>query len=319
MRNNPAFTVPILLPAVTESRLKVLRTPDAAFAGIDDFPYAPHYAEIADPQDGTRLRLHYIDEGPRDAPIVLMMHGEPSWCYLYRHMIGPVVAAGYRVIAPDLIGFGKSDKPARQGDYSYARHVAWMRAWIEQLDLKGMTLACQDWGSLVGLRLVAAMPDCFAGVALSNGGLPEGGPAPRAFAIWRAFSQWSPLFPIGRIIGKGTRRGLSKAEITAYDAPFPASAYKAGARIFPTFVPFAGNAAVPDQKQAWTVLERWDKPFLCCFSDGDPITRGGEALFVGRVPGTAGQPHTTLKGGHFIQEDDPQGFVDCILKIAPKP
>ena len=299
--------------------MKVLRTPDAAFGGIDDFAFAPHYAEIVDPQDGTRLRLHYIDEGPRDAPIVLMMHGEPSWCYLYRHMIGPIIAAGYRVIAPDLIGFGKSDKSARQADYSYARHVDWMRLGIEQLDLEAMTLACQDWGSLVGLRLVADMPQRFAAVALSNGGLPEGGPAPRAFAIWRAFSQCSPVFPIGRIISKGTRRGLSKAEIAAYDAPFPTSAYKAGARIFPTFVPFEGNSAVPDQKQAWTALERWDKPFVCCFSDGDPITRGGEALFIGRVPGADGQAHTTLKGGHFIQEDDPQGFVAAILRIAPAP
>ena len=303
----------------TESRLKILRTPDEAFAGLADFPFAPHYAEIIDPQDGTRLRVHYIDEGPRDAPVVLMMHGEPSWCYLYRHMVGPVVAAGFRVIAPDLIGFGKSDKPVRPRDYSYARHVAWMRQWIEQLDLSGMTLACQDWGSLVGLRLVAEMPERFAGVVLSNGGLPEGGPAPRALALWRAFSQWSPVFPIGRIIGKGTKRGLSDAEIAAYDAPFPARAHKAGARIFPAFVPFGNNPAVPDQKRAWAALERWNKPFLCCFSDGDPITRDGDALFIGRVPGTAGQAHTTLKGGHFIQEDDPQGFVDCILKIAPTP
>jgi len=296
--------------------VKVLRTPDASFAGIPDFPFAPHYATITDAQDGTTLRLHYIDEGPRAAPVVLMMHGEPSWCYLYRHMIGPVVAAGFRVIAPDLIGFGKSDKPARKSDYSYARHVGWMRSWIEQLDLSGMTLACQDWGSLIGLRLVAEMPERFSGVALSNGGLPEGGPAPRAFTIWRAFSKWSPLFPIGKIIDKGTKRNLSAAEIAAYNAPFPSGAYKAGARIFPSFVPFEENVAVPDQKRAWTVLEQWDKPFLCCFSDGDPITRGGEARFIGRVPGTAGQPHTTLRGGHFIQEDDPQGFVNCILEVA---
>lgn len=296
--------------------MKVLRTPESAFAQISDFPFAPHYVEIVDPADGTRLRVHYIDEGPRDAPIVLMMHGEPSWCYLYRHMIGPVVAAGYRVLAPDLIGFGKSDKPASKRDYSYARHVGWMRQWIEALRLKGMTLACQDWGSLVGLRLVAEMPDRFSGVALSNGGLPEGGPAPRAFAIWRAFSKWSPVFPIGKIIGMGTKRDLSQAEIAAYDAPFPSAAYKAGARIFPSFVPFAGNVAIPDQQRAWQVLERWTKPFLCCFSNGDPITRGGEGRFIGRVPGTAGQAHSTLKGGHFIQEDDPQGFIQAILEVA---
>ncbi|MFN5643790.1 MAG: haloalkane dehalogenase, partial [Sphingomonadales bacterium] len=186
--------------------MKVLRTPDRAFADIDDFPFAPHYLEITDPDDGTKLRVHYVDEGPRDAPIVLMMHGEPSWCYLYRHMIAPVVAAGYRVIAPDLIGFGKSDKPSKKTDYSYARHVGWMRQWVEALELTNMTLACQDWGSLIGLRLVADMPDRFSAVVLSNGGLPEGGPAPRAFAIWRAFATWSPIFRIGSIVNMGVKR-----------------------------------------------------------------------------------------------------------------
>ncbi len=296
--------------------MKVLRTPDAAFAGITDFPFAPHYLDITDPDEGTTLRVHYVDEGPRDAPVVLMMHGEPSWCYLYRKIIAPVVAAGFRVVAPDLIGFGRSDKPARKSDYSYARHVGWMRQWAEALDLTRMTLACQDWGSLIGLRLVAEMPDRFAGVVLSNGGLPEGGTPPRAFAIWRAFSKWSPVFPIGRIVNAGAKRALSPAEIAAYDAPFPNSSYKAGARIFPSFVPFENNVAVPDQQRAWQVFEQWDKPFLCCFSDGDPVTRGGEARFIGRVPGTKGQPHCTLKGGHFVQENDPQGFVDCILKVA---
>lgn len=296
--------------------MDVLRTPDAAFAAISDFPFAAHYCEITDARTGTPLRIHYIDEGPRDAPVVLMMHGEPTWCYLYRHMIAPVVAAGFRVVAPDLVGFGKSDKPAAKSDYSYAAHVGWMRQWLEALDLTRITLACQDWGSLVGLRLLAEMPERFSAVVLSNGGLPEGGPAPRAFAIWRAFSKYSPVFPIGRIINKGTKRGLSPAEIAAYDAPFPDARYKAGARIFPSFVPFAGNPAVPDQKRAWEVIERWDKPFLCAFSDGDPITRTGETRFIGRVPGTAGQPHRTLKGGHFIQEDDPEGFVAAILAVA---
>jgi haloalkane dehalogenase len=296
--------------------MRVLRTPDDQFAGITDFPFEPRYATIADATDGTSLRVHYIDEGPRDAPVVLMMHGEPTWSYLYRHMIDPVADAGLRVVAPDLIGFGKSDKPARKTDYSYARHVEWMQSWIEALDLTDITLVCQDWGSLVGLRLVAAMPQRFNGVVLSNGGLPAGQEAPRAFAIWRAFSKWSPVFPIGKIIAKGTKRELTPAEVAAYDAPFPDGSYKAGARIFPSFVPLGPNVAVPDQLKAWAVLDQWEKPFLCCFSDGDPITRGGDALFVGRVPGTAGQPHTTLRGGHFIQEDDPAGFVECVLKVA---
>lgn len=296
--------------------MRVLRTPDAAFANIADYPFAPKYLDIQDAETATSLRVHYIDEGPRDAPVVLMMHGEPSWSYLYRNMVGPVVAAGFRVVVPDLIGFGKSDKPAAQSDYSYARHVAWMRSWVEQLDLQHVTLACQDWGSLIGLRLVSEMPDRFAGVALSNGGLPEGGDAPRAFAIWRAFSKWSPVFPIGKIVSAGTKRGLSPAEIAAYDAPFPDSSFKAGARIFPSFVPFENNVAVPDQKRAWEVFDKWEKPFLCCFSDQDRITRGGESRFIGRVPGTAGQNHRSLHGGHFIQEDDPAGFVACILEVA---
>ncbi len=298
--------------------MRILRTPDHAFDGIKDFPFAPNYAQIVDGLDGTVMRVHYVDEGPRDAPVVLMMHGEPSWCYLYRHMIGPVADAGFRVVAPDLVGFGKSDKPAAKSDYSYARHVSWMRSLLEQLDLTNITLVCQDWGSLIGLRLVAEMPDRFSGVVLSNGGLPEGGEAPRAFAIWRAFSKWSPLFPIGKIVNAGTARDLSPAEIAAYDAPFPNSRFKSGARIFPSFVPFENNVAIPDQKRAWQVFDRWEKPFLCCFSDKDAITRGGDARFIGRVPGTAGQPHTSLSGGHFIQEDDPQGFVNCILEVARK-
>jgi haloalkane dehalogenase len=296
--------------------MKVLRTPESAFQGVTEYPFAPHYLDVTDALSGANLRVHYIDEGPRDAPVVLMMHGEPSWSYLYRKMVAPVVAAGFRVVAPDLIGFGKSDKPAAQSDYSYARHVAWMRSWVEQLDLQNVTLACQDWGSLVGLRLVAEMPDRFAGVALSNGGLPEGGDAPRAFAIWRAFSKWSPVFPIGKIVSAGTKRGLSPEEIAAYDAPFPNSSFKAGARIFPSFVPFENNVAVPDQKRAWQVFDTWEKPFLCCFSDQDRITRGGESRFIGRVPGTSGQNHRSLHGGHFIQEDDPEGFVACILEVA---
>jgi haloalkane dehalogenase len=296
--------------------MRVLRTPEAAFEGVADYPFAPHYLNVTDALSGANLRVHYVDEGPRDAPVVLMMHGEPSWSYLYRKMVAPVVAAGFRVVAPDLIGFGKSDKPAAQSDYSYARHVAWMRSWVEQLNLQNVTLACQDWGSLVGLRLVAEMPDRFAGVALSNGGLPEGGEAPRAFAIWRAFSKWSPVFPIGKIVSAGTKRGLSPEEIAAYDAPFPNSSFKAGARIFPSFVPFENNVAVPDQKRAWQVFDTWEKPFLCCFSDQDRITRGGESRFIGRVPGTSGQNHRSLHGGHFIQEDDPEGFVACILEVA---
>ncbi len=291
--------------------MKIYRTPEHRFANLPDFPFAPHYHHVA-----PELRLHYIDEGPRDGRIVLMLHGEPTWSYLYRHMIGPLAAAGFRVLAPDLIGFGKSDKPALAKDYSYAGQVAWIRHWIEALGLTGIILACQDWGSLIGLRLVAEMPDRFAGVALSNGGLPAGQKAPRAFAIWRAFAKYSPVFPIGKIVKTGTRRVLSADEIAAYDAPFPTRASKAAARAYPPLVPLGDNVAVPDQLRAWEALERFTKPFVCCFSDHDPITRGGDALFIGRVPGTKGQPHRTLKGGHFIQEDDPAGFIEVLIDLA---
>lgn len=291
--------------------MTIYRTPDARFEALPDWPYAPKYCEIA-----GGLRVHYVDEGAADAQPVLMLHGEPTWSYLYRHMIGPATASGFRVVAPDLIGFGRSDKPLDRGAYSYAAQVEWMRQWIEALDLQNMILACQDWGSLIGLRLVAEMPGRFAGVALSNGGLPEGQRAPRAFAIWRAFSRYSPVFPIGKIVKAGAKRELSAAEIAAYDAPFPTRASKVAARVYPSFVPLGDNVAVPDQKRAWAALEAFDKPFLCCFSDGDPITRGGDALFTGRVPGTQRVTHRTLRGGHFIQEDDPAGFVTAIRDVA---
>lgn len=295
--------------------MQVYQTPDERFDDLPDWPFRPHYHHLS-----PGLRVHYVDEGPRDAPVVLMLHGEPTWSYLYRHMIGPVAAAGYRAVAPDLIGFGRSDKPLARSDYSYAQQVAWMQAWIEALDLCEITLACQDWGSLIGLRLLAAMPDRFAGVVLSNGGLPAGNVDARAFRIWRAFSRYSPVFPIAKIVQTGTKRRLSAAELAAYDAPFPTRASKVAARAFPGFVPVeADNPAVPDQMAAWAVLESFDRPFLCAFSDGDPITRGGDAMFRTRVPGAMGQPHTTLHGGHFIQEDDPKGFIAQILKVAPKP
>ena len=293
--------------------MKLYRTPDARFEGLPDFAFAPNWFTLA-----SGIRVHYLDEGPKDGPVVLLMHGEPSWCYLWRHMIPLLVAGGCRVLAPDLVGFGRSDKPVGKRSYSYSGQVAWMREWIEGLGLSGMVLGCQDWGSLIGLRLVAEMPERFAGVVLSNGGLPEGQEPPKAFALWRAFARFSPVFPIGKIVASGTRRTLSPAEVAAYDAPFPTRASKAGPRAYPPLVPFAGNVEVPAQKRAWASLEAFDKPFLCAFSDRDPITRGGDALFLGRVPGTAGQAHRTLSGGHFIQEDDPAGFAGALLEIAGK-
>jgi len=294
---------------------KVLRTPEARFADLRDYPFAPHYHMIA-----PTLRLHYVDEGPQDGPVVLMLHGEPTWSYLWRNMIPPVANAGCRALAPDLIGFGKSDKPAGRGDYSYEAHVAWIAHWIEALDLRGITLACQDWGSLIGLRLAAELPHRFSCILLSNGGLPTGdGPVSRAFTVWRAFSVISPWFPIGRIVKTATKRKLGAHEVAAYDAPFPSAAYKVGARIFPSLVPTRRDDPASDaNRRAWTVFENWYKPFITCFSDGDPITRGLDRGFLDRVPGTRGQPHATLRGGHFVQEDDPETFARLIIQACAR-
>ncbi len=279
---------------------KVLRTPEPRFASVPDFPYTPHYLEVGG------LRIAYIDEGPRDAPIVLLMHGEPSWSFLYRKMIPVLLKAGYRAVAPDLIGFGRSDKPAAKSDYSYLNHVQWMSAWMEQLDLQHMTLFCQDWGSLIGLRMVAQAPERFDRVVLANGGLPTGvGAVPKAFKIWRAFAMYSPWFPIGRIVKAGTANGLSPQEVAAYDAPFPSRRYRIAARLFPTFVPTEpDDPERQNNERAWELFRRWDKPFLTLFSNRDPVTRGGHKVWQKEVPGAQGQAHATIRGaGHFLQED----------------
>ncbi len=290
--------------------MQTLRTPDDRFTDLPDFPFAPHYAEIpAQPggEGGETLRVHYLDEGPADAAPVLLLHGEPSWGYLYRHMVPPLVAAGHRVIVPDQVGFGRSDKPAEAVDYSYARHVAWMSSLIfDALDLDGVTFFGQDWGGLIGLRLVAARPERFARVAVGNTGLPDGSrPPSKAFLQWQEFSQTTEVFPVGNIINGGTTTELAPEVIAAYDAPFPDDTYKAGARIWPSHVPTSpDDPEAPANRQAWEVLRTFDKPFLCCFSDSDPVTAGGEAAFLGVVPGTEGQAHTTIEGaGHFLQED----------------
>jgi haloalkane dehalogenase len=298
--------------------MKALRTPDSRFANLADYPFATHYHQITQ-QGAPDLRLHYVDEGPSEAPPVLMLHGEPTWSYLYRHMIPPVAAAGLRVLAPDLIGFGKSDKPSERGDYSYAGQVAWIRHWVGALHLREVTLVCQDWGSLIGLRLAAETPERFARILLANGGLPtDQTRISSAFKIWRAFSRHSPVFPIGWIVQGGTRHWLSRTERAAYDAPFPSAEYKAAARAYPSLVPVSNYSPVgsADNHRAWTVFEQWTKPFICCFSDGDPITRGLDREFLERVPGTKGQPHATLRGGHFLQEDDAQRFAQLVMQAC---
>jgi haloalkane dehalogenase len=286
--------------------MKTVRTPEDRFTGLPGYSFEPHYAEVADGEGGT-LRVHYLDEGPADGDVVLLMHGEPSWSYLYRSMIPVLAAAGHRVIAPDLVGFGRSDKPTEMTDYTYARHVEWMRSLLfDHLDLRDITFFGQDWGGLVGLRVLALDPDRYARVVIGNTGLPTGhGPASEAFLSWQKFSQESPSFPIGGIVNGGCSTDLTPEIIAAYDAPFPDDSYKAGARIFPTLVPTSpDDPASADNVAAWEVLARFDKPFLLCFSDQDMITRGGDAPFLERIPGAQGQPHPTIKGGgHFLQED----------------
>jgi len=298
--------------------MKVLRTPDERFADLADYPFAPHYLNVAD-ADGTALRIHYVDDGPRDAAPILLMHGEPSWSYLYRKFVPDLVARGHRVIAPDLIGFGKSDKPAARGDYTYERHVAWMSAWLTALDLTDITLFCQDWGGLVGLRLVAAFPDRFARLVVSNTGLPVGTGSSEGFDAWLAFSQNVPQFPVGFIVNGGTTRDLTVAEIAAYDAPFPDESYKEGARQFPTLVPITpDHASVAENRAAWAVLERFERPVLTAFGEKDAVTKGGERAFIDRIPGAKGQPHRIIAGGgHFVQEDAPEelcGLIDDLIR-----
>jgi len=294
---------------------KVLRTPDNRFDNLPDYPFAPHYTDVLDDNLGS-MRIHYVDEGPRDGRVVVMMHGEPSWSYLYRKMITQVAASGCRVLAPDLIGFGKSDKPADTSDYSYNGHVNWMQQWLDAVDVSGAVLFCQDWGGLIGLRLVAENVDRFDGVVAANTFLPVGGGMPgEAFNQWKIFSQAVPEFPTGGIIRGATVKDLGEGVEAAYDAPYPDESYKAGARIFPSLVPVGDvTAGVEENKKAWGVLSTFEKPFLTCFSDQDPVTGGLDQEFHKRIPGCKGQPHQTVKGGgHFLQEDVPDE-LSAIIK-----
>jgi len=293
--------------------MEALRTPDDRFSALPGYPFAPHYVTV-----GDGLRVHYVDEGPRDAAPVLMMHGEPSWSYLYRKMIPIVARAGHRVVAPDLVGFGRSDKPVRREDYTYQRHVEWMRAVLETLDLRGVTLVCQDWGGLIGLRLVAEHPERFARVVAANTFLPTGDRPPTpAFLAWQKYSQTTPDFHVGGIVRGGCVTDLAAGVVAAYDAPFPDDRYKAGARQFPLLVPTSPDdpSAIPN-REAWEVLARWDRPFLTAFSDSDPVTGGADRLLQQAIPGTKAQSHTTIVGGgHFLQEDKGEELAAVVVRF----
>ncbi len=333
--------------------MEVLRTPDECFENLPAFDFDPHYTEVPDFEGGT-LRIHHLDEGSPDAPAVLCMHGQPTWSYLYRHMIPLLTGAGLRVIAPDLVGYGRSDKPAAREDYSYQRQVDWMSAWLTANDFSGLTFFGQDWGGLIGLRLVAENEARFAKVVISNTGLPvpEGvsqevcdkvrrfraeAPTPTLaevgaamakmstgemalhFAYWQKWCWESEDMPVGvAVTGSIRGRALSAAETAAYDAPFPSASFKMGPRAMPSQVPtLPDDPSVAANRRAWEIFEKWQKPFLLAFADGDPVTKGMDRAFCERVPGAAGQPHTTLTGaGHFVQEDCPEALAKIIADFV---
>lgn len=305
-----------------EIRPGILRTPDSAFAALPDFPFAPHYVDIADARLGP-LRMHYVDEGPRDAPVVLMLHGNPTWSFLYRHMIAPVAAAGWRVIAPDMIGFGRSDKPAAREDYGFDRFVAWMRAFVEALDLNGVTLVCQDWGGPIGLRVVAECPQRFAAILATNTLLQNCDPPPLGVAGWpgEGIAAWvetcrtSEDLPLDELVARACVTRPDDAVLAAYAAPYTEAAYKKGMLQITCGIPIAeGAEGLEANRAAWRFFETWDKPFLTAFSDSDPATIGWEKVFHHRIPGTRGQPHTRIAGaGHFVQEEQGAALAEVLI------
>jgi haloalkane dehalogenase len=301
--------------------MKTLRTPDERFANLPGFGFEPHYANIADGEGGS-LRVHYLREGDPDAPVVVLMHGEPSWSYLYRTMIPVLAAARLQIVAPDLVGFGRSDKPSERSDYSYARHVEWMRALLwDHLDLSDVTLVGQDWGGLIGLRLVGEHPGRFARVVAANTFLPTGDTSPgEAFFNWQRFSQEVEVFPAGFIVNSGCVTDLTPEVQAAYDAPFPDETYKAGARMFPMLVPSRPDDPAHDANvAAWAGLAAFDRPFLTAFSDSDPITAGAHRQLQERIAGAKGQPHATIVGGgHFLQEDQGEQLARVVADFVTK-
>ncbi len=295
--------------------MKLLRTPDERFEDLPDFPYEPHYIEIDD------IRIHYVDEGPKDAEVILLMHGEPSWSFLYRHMIPILVKAGFRTVAPDLVGFGRSDKPTEQSDHTYRKHVEWIKKLVISLDLKKITLFCQDWGSLIGLRVAIENQERFSRIVLSNGGLPTGEQRmTEAFLTWREFSRTATKFSIKRIIQGATTTKLSKEVLRGYEAPFPDDTYKAGARIMPSLVPISKDDPEHEtNKKALKQLLEWKKPFLTTFSDKDPVTRGGDRMWQDFCAGAKGQNHTTIQNAaHFVQEDKGPELAKLIIEFIKK-
>ena len=286
--------------------MRTLRTPDDRFAALPDFPYEPRYAEVADP-DGGALRMAWVESGPEDGRPVLLLHGEPSWSFLYRHVMPPLAAAGYRAIAPDLVGFGRSDKPTEIADHTYARHVEWVRELVlERIGLDGITLVGQDWGGLIGLRVLAENPGHFRGLVVANTGLPTGDhPMPEIWHRFREVMTTAPEIEVGWFVASGCRRGMSDDVRAGYDAPFPDPSFQAGPRAMPSLVPITpDDPATEANRRAWQVLTELDIPALVAFGDSDPITGPMRDIFEGVLPGARGRAHPVIENaGHFVQED----------------
>lgn len=292
----------------------MIRTPDHHFDGLPAFPYPPNYITI------NGGRFHYLDEGPKNGEVILCLHGEPSWCYLYRKFM-PVLRKKYRIIAPDFFGFGRSDKYTKKDDYSYRLHYKSIIHLIEQLELKDITIVVQDWGGLIGLGVVGKYPEWFKRLVIMNTYLPIGDrPMPRAFKIWSWFSQYWPTLPIKKIMKWGTHQKMDKMVANAYSAPFPKEKYKAGARAFPKLVPITKkDGGVYEMKRARKVLSEWDKPALVMFSDRDPIMKGGDRFFRKLIPTTANEPEITIRrAGHFLQEDKGGDIAQHILEFLER-
>ncbi|MDR3499875.1 MAG: haloalkane dehalogenase [Parvibaculum sp.] len=293
--------------------MKVLRTPEERFANLPDFPWSPHYFTIRD-EDGTDIRIHYIDEGPRDAAPIVLMHGNPSWAYLYRHMIPGLIATGRRVIAVDLVGCGRSDKPAAKSDYTLARHYDWMSKWLTGMDLRHITLFCQDWGGTIGIYLVAQYPERFDRVIASNTGLPLGEGESDFMKMWVGMMRAATEFPWA-MFEQGMQKKLTPDELAAYRAPFPSSEYEAGIIQFPVLIAVQpDNPGAPLNREAWKKLAQFDKPFLTLFGDLDPVSKGWDRRAHAHIPGAKGKHHKNIPdASHFIQEDAPEELVRNIV------
>ena len=294
--------------------MDVLRTPGSRFENLEGYPFVANYINV-EASDTQPLRMHFLDEGPADGPPIVLLHGEPTWSYLYRTMIPPLADAGNRVLAPDLIGFGRSDKPARIEDYTYLRHVEWVTSWFERLNLKDVTLFVQDWGSFIGLRIAAEQGDRIARLVVANGSLPTAErPLPRSFYVFRAIAQHSPLLSAGRLVAVGTVRRVPPKVRAGYDAPFPDKRYQAGPRAFPRLVPTSpDDPAVPANRAAWDALGKWEKPCLAIFGRRDRLLGKADRPLIKHIPGAAGQPHARINASHFIQEDSGPELAERIL------